>query len=127
MNAEALDLWQRAGRTLKTAASLVQEDPDSAASRAYYSAFHAVSALFALSGKSFKKHSGVEAAVHRDLVKSGAWGEDLGKDYSWLSSLRFTADYGGGKHVSIAEAQESVRRAETILEAVRKVSPQSLP
>jgi uncharacterized protein (UPF0332 family) len=46
--------WQRAQRTIKTAAALIQSDPESAASRAYYAAFHALTALFALRGKSFK-------------------------------------------------------------------------
>ena len=52
---------------------------DSAASRAYYAAFHAVTALFGLEGRTFAKHSALEAAVHRDLVKTGKWASDLGR------------------------------------------------
>jgi uncharacterized protein (UPF0332 family) len=48
MNQEALALWLRAVRSYKSAAKLADEDPDAAASRTYYAAFHAVSALFAL-------------------------------------------------------------------------------
>ena len=43
MNQEAHALWLRAGRSYNSAAKLAEEDPDSAASRAYYAAFHAVS------------------------------------------------------------------------------------
>ena len=47
---------QHADRALQTAAMLVTTDPESAVSRAYYAAFHAVTALFALRGQSFIKH-----------------------------------------------------------------------
>lgn len=40
--------WQRALRTLETAKQDARTDPDSAASRAYYAAFHALTAIFAL-------------------------------------------------------------------------------
>jgi uncharacterized protein (UPF0332 family) len=40
--------WQRARRIIKTAAALTQSDPESAASRAFYAAFHGLTALFAL-------------------------------------------------------------------------------
>ena len=68
--------------------------PDAAASRAYYAAFYAVSALFALEECDFAKHSQVRAAVHRDLVKSGRWPTERGEDYSFILRLRETADYG---------------------------------
>jgi uncharacterized protein (UPF0332 family) len=41
MNAEPVDLWSRANKSLHAAQALVTEDSDSAASRAYYAAFHA--------------------------------------------------------------------------------------
>jgi uncharacterized protein (UPF0332 family) len=37
--------WLQAKRTLQTAESIVASDPESAASRAYYAAFHAVTAF----------------------------------------------------------------------------------
>jgi hypothetical protein len=36
---------------------------------AYHAVFHAVSALFALQGKTFTMHRALEASVHRDLVR----------------------------------------------------------
>jgi uncharacterized protein (UPF0332 family) len=127
VNAEAADLWGRARRALTTASGLTGEDPDSAASRAYYAAFHAVSALFAIEGRQFAKHSAVEAAVHRDLVKAGRWEADLGADYSALLLLRETGDYGGRLHVSAEDAGEAVRKARRILDVVRKMAGTALP
>ena len=65
MNQDARDLWTRAVRSHTTSAKLAEEDPDSAASRAYYAAFYAVSAWFALQGKTFTKHRALEAAGRR--------------------------------------------------------------
>jgi uncharacterized protein (UPF0332 family) len=67
MKAFAIASWERANLTLATARILVDSDPDSAASRAYYAAFYAVTALFALRDRSYKKHIGIRAAVNKEL------------------------------------------------------------
>jgi uncharacterized protein (UPF0332 family) len=123
MNQDAIDLWGRAERSLETSAKLVKEDPDAAASRAYYAAFYAVSALFALQGKTFTKHRTLEAAVHRDLVKPGTWSTDLGGAFSELVRLRRTGDYGGQLHVSLDEAREAVNKARRIVQTIRDANP----
>jgi hypothetical protein len=123
MTEQALDLWLRALRALRTAAALVDEDPDSAASRAYYAAFYAISAVFALEDKFFTKHRAIEAAVHRDFVKAGRWPEELGTAFSELVRLRTMGDYGLGAHVSADAAKEAMRQAELILQGVRQVCP----
>lgn len=120
MNAEALDFWKRATQAAETAEWLVKRDSDASASRSYYAAFYAVSALFADRGRVFSKHSAVESAVHRDLVKTGEWVTDLGAAYSSLVSLRSTGDYGGGLHVDIAAAKTALKNARSIIEAARK-------
>jgi uncharacterized protein len=74
---EIADLWRRARQALETAGLLADRDPDAAASRAYYAAFYAVSALLAFDQRSFRKHSAVERAVHRDLVKNGIWSSEV--------------------------------------------------
>jgi uncharacterized protein (UPF0332 family) len=127
MNAEAADFWSRARQALRTAKNLERTDPDASASRAYYAAFYAVSALFALEGKTFAKHSTLRAALHRDLVKTGRWSVERGEDYSLLLKLRDTGDYGGGIHVSNAEATEAVEAARRILNAVQATSPEPFP
>ncbi len=81
MNADATDLWARALQALQTTILLLSADPDAAASRAYYAAFYAVSALFALQGKTFAKHAAVRTAVHRDLVEPGLWSRKQAEDY----------------------------------------------
>jgi len=123
MNTEALDLWNRAKKALGAAQTIVHEDPDSSASRSYYAAFHAVSAFFAFKGKTFSKHSAVESAVHKDLVRTGVWPADIGKNFSWLVSTKSTGDYGGGMHVTEPDAAIAVEKARQILECVHAQNP----
>ena len=100
MKAFARVEWQRAQRALASARQLVESDPDSAASRAYYAAFHALTALFALRDQSFSKHTALRAAIHRDLIRPGVFPEDLGRAYDFLMDLRESGDYGGITQVS---------------------------
>ena len=123
MSEEAIGFWNRALKTLQSAKVLLPLDPDSFASRAYYAAFYAVSALFALQGRTFSKHSALESAVHRDLVRPGHWPKELGADYSYLLRLRAKGDYGGLEHVSESEAIEANQMAERILRAVCEAHP----
>ena len=55
MNKYAADLWARSKEALKTAEADLSVSADAAASRAYYAAFYAVSALFARSGSELEK------------------------------------------------------------------------
>ena len=118
MNDRAMALWERAGKAIAVAKRDLSLSPDAAASRAYYAAFYAVSALFALDEKSFTKHSAVEAAVHRELVRAGKWPADEGATYSRLFHRRSRADYGAERHVSSEGAEDSIAGAERILRLV---------
>ena len=124
MNARAADLWERGKKALAVAKAVSTLDPDSAASRAYYAAFYAVSARFVLEGKEFRKHSAVETAVHRDLVKAGIWPTELGQGYSQLSETRSIGDYGELEHVSEADSARAIQIAGEILIAIARECPQ---
>jgi uncharacterized protein (UPF0332 family) len=118
----AASQWQRARRIIQTASMLVETDPESAASRAYYAAFHALTALFALRGRSFKKHAALRAALHRDIIKSGEWPMELGKDYDLLTELRETSDYGEMADVTEQDARRAVEAAQRIIAACQEKS-----
>lgn len=94
MNEFAAAEWRKALRALASARQLVETDPDSTASRAYYAAYHALTAAFALRGKTFTKHSAIHAALHRDLVHPGLMDAEQGRNYDVLMELRETGDYG---------------------------------
>jgi uncharacterized protein (UPF0332 family) len=123
----AASLWNRATEALAAARHVLGVSPDAAASRAYCAAFYAVSALFAFQGKRFRKHSALEAAVHRDLVRPGVWPAELGQRFSDLVAARQAGDYGEDVGVTKAEAIRSVAAAEDILQAVARAHPEAFP
>ena len=120
---EARAFWERARAALEAAKRNLAIDTATAANRAYYAAFYAVSGLFALEGKTSKKHSGVESLVHRDLVKPGRWPTDLGSDYRFLGRLRVEGDYDMTASVTPEGSRSAVEKACRILEAVRQERP----
>jgi uncharacterized protein (UPF0332 family) len=124
---EVLDLWLRAQQAARTARQLTSSDPDASVSRAYYAAYYAVCALFASEGRTFTRHTAVETAVHRDLVRTGRWLADLGAAYSWLVAMRYTGDYGGGAHASADDAGAAIAKVDAILQAVRAGIAEALP
>lgn len=120
--------WDRALEAFRAAQLLVGHGGfDSAASRAYYAAFHAVTALFALEGRTFTKHSALEAAVHRDLVKTGRWSADLGRDYSFCVDVRGVGDYGSDVRVDANQATDAIEAARRILLAIHDTLPTHFP
>lgn len=127
MSELASSLWDRARDAMAAARHVLPVSPDSAASRAYYAAFYAVSAWFALRGRTFRRHTAVEAAVHRDLVKTGVLPAELGKAYSRLLEMRSTGDYGETERVAPEDAAKAVSVAHDLLAAVAKTDPGAFP
>lgn len=123
MTREARELWNRARESLRAAEALLPVSTDAAASRAYYAAFYAVSALFAWEERAFRRHSAVEAAVHRELVRSGRWPAARGANYARLLKLRQTGDYGVAEHVTPEDARRALEAAREILSAVAQERP----
>jgi hypothetical protein len=124
MSEVAATLWERAKDALRAARHVPSVSPDTAASRAYYAAFYAVSALFALKERTFRKHTSVEAAAHRDLVKPGTWPPALGEAYSRLVELRSVADYGDDERTDPKKARKALDAATKILKAVSGLNPE---
>ncbi len=118
--AEIRAILQRADDSLRAARLLTTEGLlDAAASRAYYSAFYASTALLIHHGLEFGKHSGVMAAIHKHFVKPGHLAANCGKELNWLFQLRTLGDYGEIHHVSEEDARQAVQAAERILQAMR--------
>ena len=114
------DLWERAIKSLSAAKQLSKGGfPDDAASRAYYAAFYAASALLLRDDKSFSKHSAVIAHIHKDYVKEGRLPARAGELIALLFDVRLVGDYGSPKHVERAQAQAAITDACTFIQAVR--------
>lgn len=63
--------WVEKAHEALTAAKLLLEAGmlDAAVNRAYYACFYSLSAVLTKERKSFRKHSGVRAWLHKDMVK----------------------------------------------------------
>ncbi len=116
--------WRRAHKTFASAKQLVKTDPDSAASRAYYAAFYAITALFGLRERTFTKHSALRAAVHRELIQNGQLPQELGQAYDFLLDMREIGDYGGLEEVSLEDAEMAIEKASSIIRAVADLCPE---
>ena len=123
-DAEVAELWQRALDSLGASERLLADGyADFAASRAYYAAFYAASALLLSAGKRFSRHSGVIAHIHRHYVKAGRLPVEAGKTLDALSDLRHVGDYGGPVHVDAPTAERAIASARQFVEAVRPLLP----
>ena len=89
-----------------------------AASRAYYAAFYAATALLLREGLEFGKHS-VIASIHQRFVKTGKLDKEQGKALNWLFELRGVGDYGVTAHVSREQFEEAIEAAAKFLEAIK--------
>jgi len=113
---------QRAETSVNAAKDMIEKEYyDIAASRAYYAAFYAASALLLQEDIDTTKHSGVIASIHRSFVKEGKLDKEQGRNLQWLFDLRGVGDYGVSEHVSAGEAYKSVKVAEDFLKAVLKI------
>ena len=90
----------------------------SAINRAYYAAFYAVSAVLLSQGRHFVKHTGVQTALHRDLIHTGLLAVEHGKAYDELFEIRLIADYTV-TGIDADQASRSLRQAEAIVEEMR--------
>jgi uncharacterized protein (UPF0332 family) len=118
-----LGIWlAKADRCLRSATILIEcDDPDSACNRAYYAMFNAARAALQAVGQDelamAKTHSGLVAAFGLHLVKTGHIPSELGRALAREALRRQVSDYEGDG-VSLAEAQEAIRNANTFVEAI---------
>lgn len=111
---------QRAEQSLRAAQELASRGYyDFAASRAYYAAFYAATALLLPEGLELSKHSGVIASIHQRFVKTGKLNTEHGKTLNWLFELRGVGDYGVTEHVSRQEAEQAIQAARDFVDAIR--------
>lgn len=98
---------------------------DFAINRVYYAAFYAVSTPLLANGFSFRKHSGVRAAFHREIISRGALPQHWGRLYDrWLED-RQEGDYialASFEHDYVYEQMISCREFVSAVEQLLKHS-----
>ena len=112
--------WDKAVSSLASARRELEAGAfDFAVNRLYYCVFYAVSAAHLLQGRSYRKHSGVRAAFHREFVKSGLINEEHGKLYDQLFEDRQEGDYVALSSFEADYVREQLERTEQFLAVLR--------
>lgn len=96
-----------------------------AVNRAYYAGFYAASAVLLSQGWKFVKHSGVRAALHRHLVKTGRIGLELGQSYDLLFQRRGQADYAELAAFDQPQVAEMIQKAEEFVGEIERILAQA--
>lgn len=116
---EAARLLAHARSKLEAARVLLAaRAPGDAASRAYYAAFHAVSAVLLAGGQAYSSHAQVLGAFNRDFVHPGTFPRDFTAILTRLFEDRQTGDYDPTASLDMDEAEHDVLDAQRILDAI---------
>ncbi len=96
------------------------EDYRGANNRAYYGIFHAINAVHALDGQSYKKHKDAIANFNKNYVKTEVFDKMLGRKINEAEKIRHASDYDDFYIANKAEASTQVEVAEEFINKVEK-------
>ena len=112
---------ETARNDLKSARALFFiEDYKGANNRAYYSIFHAINAVHAVSGKAYKRHKDAVANFNKDYVKTSVFPREMGRKIGQAEEIRHASDYDDFYIVSVDEAKEQLEAAKTIVALIEE-------
>ena len=92
-----------------------------AVNRAYYACFYAASPVLLAEGRHFVKHTGIRAAVHQHMVKTGRLNPSHGQTFDELFEARHEADYGASITFVPEEVEQRIGQAERFVEAMKQM------
>lgn len=104
---------------LKSAAILLKEgEYRGANNRAYYAIYHAISAVHALDGKSYKRHKDTLANFNKDYVKTEIFLKDFGRKIAQAEEIRHASDYDDFYIATKEKAEEQIMTAKELIEQI---------
>jgi uncharacterized protein (UPF0332 family) len=113
-------LLAAADTKLRAAELLLTEGlPDDAASRAYYAAFHAVSALHLADGNAFSSHAQLIGRFNKDFVRTRRMPTAFARILTRLFQDRQLGDDGAPASISPAQARQDIDDARQLIVAIR--------
>jgi uncharacterized protein (UPF0332 family) len=110
---------EKAAEKLRVAEILVAARAwDDAASRAYYAAFHAISALHLSRGNSFSSHAQSIGRFNKEFVRQGVFPSEFTATLTRLFEDRQSGDYDQAGVITEEEARRDAGDARRILDAI---------
>lgn len=98
---------------------LSAEEYRSSNNRAYYGIYHAISAVHALDGNSYKRHKDALANFNKKYVKTEIFPRNIGRRISEAAEIRHASDYDDFYLATRIEAEEQVATAVELLKLVQ--------
>lgn len=92
-----------------------------AINRSYYSALNAVRAILILEGVNPETHEGVVTMLSLRFIKPRILPIDIVKKFKILLSRRTDVDYGDFETIDKADAEDSIKITEKIIDVIDKV------
>lgn len=112
---------EKSNEKLKAAQVLLREGfVDDAISRAYYSMFHAASAVLFAEGITVESHSALKTMFGLHFVKTGKIDKKYGRSLNRLKDERENGDYDIFTSFDFKDAGDDIKEAERFLEEMKK-------
>ena len=112
---------ETARNDLKSARALFFiEDYKGANNRAYYSIFHAINAVHAVSGKAYKRHKDAVTNFNKDYVKTSVFPREMGRKIGQAEEIRHASDYDDFYIATREEAEEQIETGKQLLELIEE-------
>lgn len=112
---------ETARNDLKSARALFSiEDYKGANNRAYYSIFHAINAVHAVSGKAYKRHKDAVANFNKDYVKTSVFPREMGRKIGQAEEICHASDYDDFYIATREEAEEQIETGKQLLELIEE-------
>ena len=112
---------ETARKDLRSARALLAiEDYKGANNRAYYSIFHAINAVHAVSGKAYKRHKDAVANFNKDYVRTSIFPREMGRKIGQAEEIRHASDYDDFYIASKEQAQEQFDTAKYTIENIEQ-------
>ena len=86
--------------------------------RAYYSIYHAISAIHALNGKAYKRHKDSLGNFNKEYIKTGIFPGTLGRRIAEAEEIRHASDYDDFYIATKEEAEEQIMTADELIRLV---------
>ena len=117
---EIRDLLEKAHQSITAAKTLLKDEfYDFSASRSYYAMFYSVEALFLSQNRSFSKHKAVISAFGKEFIKTGIFPTVYHRYILDAFDLRNLGDYGTLHSVTKDQAEELIRNARGVVNAIQ--------
>lgn len=114
--------YEKAAEFLEDArANLKESRIKTSVNRSYYAVLNSIRSLLVLEGTNPETHSGAITTLSLRFIKTGLLPKEIIKDVKILLSRKTDVDYGDFETTDSADAEDSLKKAEHVIEKINTV------